>query len=93
MVNALNEITYTNPMGGGEITVAKNSTGTSDYNVYGKMYYLDANGNKKTEKFTLPVLMYQNNIDQLFAQGKEMLRQNAEEYAEQYRNFHQNKNK
>ena len=93
MVNALNEITYTNPMGGGDITVAKNSTGTSDYNVYGKMYYLDANGNKKTEKFTLPVLMYQNNIDQLFAQGKEMLRQNAEEYAEQYRNFHQNKNK
>jgi hypothetical protein len=91
MVNALEEITYVNPMGGGEVTVAKNTTGSSDYNVYGVQYYMDKNGQKKAEKFTLPVLMYQNNIDQLFYQAKQMLRENAEDYAAEYRRFHQNK--
>ena len=91
MVNALEEITYVNPMGGGEVTVAKNTTGTSDYNIYGIQYYMDKNGQKKSEKFTLPVLMYQNNIDQLFYQAKQMLRENAEDYAAEYRRFHQNK--
>lgn len=91
MVNALEEITYVNPMGGGEVTVAKNTTGSSDYNIYGKQYYMDENGQKKAKKFTLPVLMYQNNIDQLFYEAKQMLRENAEDYAEEYRRFHQNK--
>ena len=92
MVNALDEITYENPMGGGQITVAKNNTGTSDYNVYGVTYYLDEKGNKKSRQFTLPVLMYQNNIDQLFLEGKELLRTSAELYHQQWTEFHQ-KNK
>jgi len=89
MVNALEEITYVNPMGGGEVTVSKNKTGSSDYNIYGVQYYMDQNGNKQSQKFTLPVLMYQNNIDELFYQSKQMLRENAIDYAEQYRRFHQ----
>ena len=52
---------------------------------------MDENGQKKAKKFTLPVLMYQNNIDQLFYEAKQMLRENAEDYAEEYRRFHQNK--
>jgi hypothetical protein len=91
LVNALGEITYEDPMGGGSITIQNNKTGSSDYNVYGTVYGPKINGKRTSTPFELPTLMYQNNIDALWQLGKSKLREAAYYNNQVFREF-QNQN-
>jgi hypothetical protein len=88
MINALGEVKYEDPMGGGKFTIEKDESGAAPYKVYGTMLQMQPDGTKVEVPFVVPPVNFQNNISLANELAKQYLQEQAAYNTQVWKQFH-----
>ena len=90
MINALGEIKYEDPMGGGSFVIEKDESGAAPYKVYGTMLQMQPDGTKIKVPFAVPPVNFQNNVSLANDLAKQYLQEMAGYNMSVWQQFHAN---
>ncbi len=90
MINALGEIRYEDPMGGGSFVIEKDESGAAPYKVYGTMLQMQPDGTKIKVPFAVPPVNFQNNVSLANDLAKQYLQEMAGYNMSVWQQFHAN---